>query len=60
MLILGDNGKKLDAHKFILEKEINANNIFRGDTSDIDIPDYSYQIQESAFEDIMSYIGIIE
>lgn len=60
MLVLGDNGKEHDEQKFILATETKANHIFRGDSSDIDIPDYSYQIQDSAFEDIMSYIGITE
>ena len=58
MLVLGDNGKEHDEQKFILATETKANTIFRGDTSDIDIPDYSYTIQESAFLDIMSYIEI--
>ena len=58
MLILGDNGKKDDKHKFIIAKETKANTIFRGDTSDIDIPDYSYEIQKHAFYDIMSYVEI--
>ena len=39
-------------------KETKANTIFRGDTSDIDIPDYSYEIQKHAFYDIMSYVEI--
>lgn len=58
MLVLGDNGKEHDEQKFILATETKANTIFRGDTSDIDIPDFSYTIQESAFLDIMSYIEI--
>lgn len=60
MLVLGDNGKKYDENKFILATETKVNSIFRGDTSDIDIPEYTYQIQESAFEDIMSYIEITD
>lgn len=59
MLVLGDNGKKNDEHKFILAKETKANTIFRGDTSDIDIPDYSYEIQKDAFYDLMSYVEVI-
>lgn len=55
MLVLGDNGKNDDANKFILATEIKSNRIFRGDTSDIDIPDYAYEIQEAAFDNIMSY-----
>lgn len=60
MLVLGDNGKSDPAHRFILEKEIKANLIFRGDTSDIDLPEYAYEIQYEAFDDIMSYIEIYE
>ena len=59
MMVLGDNGKDNDEDKFILAKEIKPNSIFRGDTSDVDIPDYSYKIQESAFMNINSYIEII-
>ena len=58
MLVLGDNGKEKDSQKFIIAKEIKPNFIFRGDTSDIDIPDYAYEIQDDAFYDIMSYIEI--
>lgn len=58
MLVLGDNGKEHDEQKFILATETKATAIFRGDTSDIDIPDYTYYIQKSAFKDIMSYIKI--
>ncbi|ESL03216.1 hypothetical protein GCWU000282_02090 [Catonella morbi ATCC 51271] len=59
MLVLGDNGKENDSHKFILATETKSNAIFRGDTSDIDIPDYSHRIQEFAFNNIMSYIEIM-
>ena len=59
MLVLGDNGKTQDAHKFILETRTTATTIFRGDTSDYDIPEYSYQIQDSAFFNINSYIEIM-
>ncbi|WRK52905.1 hypothetical protein SD457_22260 [Coprobacillaceae bacterium CR2/5/TPMF4] len=60
MMILGDNGKDRDDYKFILAKEIKHNSIFKGDTSDVDLPDYSFEIQESAFMNINSYIQIIE
>jgi len=59
MMVLGDNGKDNDEYKFILAKEIKPNSIFRGDNSDVDIPDYSYEIQESAFMNINSYIQIM-
>ena len=54
-MVLGDNGKENTAHMFILANEIKSNQIFRGDTSDVDIPDYSYIIQDEAFDNIMSY-----
>lgn len=59
MLVLGDNGKTEDSQKFIIAKEIKPNQIFRGDTSDIDILDYAYEIQDEAFDNIMSYIEIM-
>lgn len=59
MLVLGDNGKSKDSQKFIIAKEIKPNLIFRGDTFDIDTPDYAYEIQDDAFYDIMSYIEIM-
>lgn len=58
-MVLGDNGKENPKHMFILATEIEPNNIFRGDTSDIDIPDYSYEIQDKAFDNIMSYKEIM-
>lgn len=57
-MVLGDNGKKHSEHIFIVANEIKSNPIFRGDTSDIDIPECSYEIQEDAFENIESYIYI--
>ena len=58
MLVLGDNGKENDGDKFILAKETKVNTIFRGDASDIDIPEYSYEIQKDAFYNINSYVEI--
>lgn len=58
-MVLGDNGKENAEHMFILANEIKSNQIFRGDTSDIDIPDYSYVIQDKAFDNIISYKEII-
>lgn len=60
MLVLGDNDKDNPDHRFIQATETKVNSIFKGDTSDIDLPDYSYKIQEKAFSNIMSYIGIID
>ena len=57
-MVLGDNGKTDTGHMFILATEIKANQIFRGDTSEVDLPDYSYTIQEEAFYNIMSYTEI--
>ena len=58
-MVLGDNGKENTEHMFIMANEVKSNQIFRGDTSDIDIPDYSYVIQDKAFDDIMSYKEIM-
>ena len=58
-MCLGDNGKENTEHMFILANEIKLNQIFRGDTSDVDIPDYAYVIQDEAFDNIMSYKEII-
>ena len=58
-MVLGDNGKENMEHMFILATEIKSNQIFRGDTSDVDIPDYSYVIQDEAFDNIMSYKEIM-
>lgn len=58
-MCLGDNGKENTEHMFILANEIKSNQIFRGDTSDVDIPDYAYVIQDEAFDNIMSYKEII-
>lgn len=58
-MVLGDNGKENTDHMFILATKIEPNKIFRGDTSDIDIPDYSYVIQDEAFDNIMSYKEIM-
>lgn len=59
MLVLGDNRKLKDEQKFIIANEIKPNTIFRGDTSDIDIPDYAYEIQNKAFNNIESYMEIM-
>lgn len=58
-MVLGDNGKENTEHMFILANEIKSNQIFKGDTSDVDIPDYSYVIQDEAFDNILSYKEII-
>lgn len=58
MMILGDNGKINDEHKFVLETTANISSIFKGDISQIDVPEYLYKIQLEAFDNIMSYIEI--
>lgn len=58
-MVLGDNGKENMDHMFIRATKIEPKEIFRGDTSDIDIPDYSYVIQDKAFDNIMSYKEIM-
>jgi len=58
-MILGDNGKDNPNHMFIREIKSEPNNDFRGNTSDLDIPEYYYQINDKAFDNIMSYIEII-
>lgn len=58
-MILGDNGKTDETHMFVSAKEIKSNEIFKGDTSDVDIPDYSYEINDNAFGEIESYIEIM-
>lgn len=57
-MVLGDNGKEGSEYMFIVANEIKSNQIFKGDTSDIDIPECSYKIQEKAFDNIQSYIEI--
>ena len=52
-LVLGDNQKDDDTHKFVKSKNI-KNDIFNG-SPDIDLPDNDYEIQEDAFYDIQSY-----
>lgn len=54
-LVLGDNGKKEDEFKFILDKSIKTKDVFQGDTSELDLPEKKYIIQKSAFNKIQSY-----
>lgn len=58
MLVLGDNDTQKE-HKFIIATKTPKSSIFKGDISDIDIPDYSYCINDEAFNNIQSYIEII-
>ena len=59
MMVLGDNGKTDDNLKFILDVKTAPSSVFRGDSSDLDVPECSYKIQDSAFDNIQSYIQII-
>lgn len=58
-LILGDNGKQND-NKFIVESEIKPQSIFNGSARELDFleNEYSYTINEGAFDKIESYYGI--
>ena len=53
-LVLGDNAKTSDDYKFILDREVKTNQVFKGDV-DIDLIPKQYEIQEEAFFNIESY-----
>jgi hypothetical protein len=53
-LVLGDNAKMDNAHKFILDTEIKVKNVFKGNP-DIDLPEKKYTIQTDAFYQAESY-----
>lgn len=58
-MVLGDNDKNIsNEYKFIVSSEIKAHDIFRGDVSDIDLPDYKYDIVYENFKNIETYIKI--
>lgn len=56
-LVLGDTGKSDARFKFILNEEVSPNKIFRGRTN-LE-KEQKYRIQESAFDFIESYEGIL-
>ncbi len=58
-LVLGDNDKSSDAYKFILDKKVNENEIFKK-SPQLDLHEKTYEIQNSAFDKIRSYIEITE
>ncbi len=58
-LVLGDNDKSSDDYKFILDKKVNENDIFKKNPQ-LDLKEKIYEIQEGAFEQIHSYIEITE
>lgn len=57
-LVLGDNAKKNDEYKFILDSKLVAKDVFEGSVEELDLPEKKYIIQESAFEKIQSYKSI--
>ena len=58
-LVLGDNDKSSDAYKFILDKKVNENEIFKK-SPQLDLHEKTYAIQEDAFYNIRSYLEITE
>lgn len=56
-LVLGDNAKSENQYKFIIDRNINVNEIFKGDV-DVDIMEKDYEIQNQAFLCAQSYIEI--
>ena len=52
-LVLGDNEKE-DEYKFILDKNVEIKQIFKGNP-DIDLPPKGYSLQKSAFKKLESY-----
>ena len=58
-LVLGDNDKSSDDYKFILDKKVNENEIFKK-SPQLDLHEKTYEIQNSAFDKIRSYIEITE
>lgn len=59
-LVLGDNGKKDDAHKFVLDSNVKVKDVFKGRVDDvIDLPEKKYSINDKAFDNIESYKEII-
>ena len=57
-LVLGDNAKP-DNLKFVRDIENKPAEVFRGNSGDQDVPEKRYEIQESAFYAIESYIEIV-
>jgi len=59
-LVLGDNGKSDNAHKFILDSDVKVKDIFKGNADDvIDLPEKKYTINPTAFDNLDSYKEII-
>lgn len=58
-LVLGDNDKSSDSYKFILDKKVNENEIFKK-SPQLDLHEKTYVIQEDAFYNLRSYLEISE
>lgn len=59
-LVLGDNGKSDERHKFIKDIKVVAKNIFKGNVDDvIDLPEKKYEVNDNALMNIQSYIEIM-
>lgn len=59
-MVLGDNGKTVDSHKFILDQEVKVKEIFKGSVDyAIDLPEKTFRINPEAFFDINSYKEIL-
>ncbi len=59
-LVLGDNGKKEDDTKFILDEDIRVKDIFKGNADDIvDLPEKKYSINKVAIDNIEAYKQIM-
>lgn len=59
-IVLGDNGKRDDTHKFILDNDIKIKDVFKGSVDDvIDLPEKKYTINLAAFSNLDSYKEII-
>ena len=59
-LVLGDNGKTEESHKFIKDTKVVAKSIFKGSVDDIiDLPEKKYEVNKGAFKSIQSYKEIM-
>lgn len=55
-LVLGDNGKSNQTHKFILDEEVKVKSIFKGNADDVmDLPEKNYTVNPKAFMNIDAY-----
>lgn len=58
-LVLGDNAKKSDEFKFILDTKVNLKNLFMGNVEDVvDEQEVKYSINKDALYNIEAYISI--